>query len=252
MTLWIYIYKCKTYHLVLCRLHFTAECKIGDPEQNRAVLDHTGSQAVLLHCTPSTLWLQLLCPVSHVHVCVCVCSSVCVAPARGLSDRSCPYLYAGLRGEADLSLLKPLQRERGRAVEVYGVQGRSARLLPPWALGAGELGLELRLGCGGLGFMWVARGQRQEAWEWGMLLYRKAGSWASYVCVCVCTLVSHWSEYVVHVCVIQSAVRVQFDGTVGPVGTTVIWDVPEGETDYGAQTPRSTITGAPDEITQAS
>lgn len=72
------------------------------------------------------------------------------------------------------------------------------------------------------------------------------------VCVCVCTLVSHWSEYVVHVCVIQSAVRVQFDGTVGPVGTTVIWDVPEGETDDGAQTPRSTITGAPDEITQAS
>lgn len=102
---------------------------------------------------------------SHMCMCVCVCSSVCVAPARGLSDRSCPYLYAGLRGEADLSLLKPLQRERGRAVEVYGVQGRSARLLPPWALGAGELGLELRLGCGGLGFMWVARGQRQEAWE---------------------------------------------------------------------------------------
>lgn len=87
------------------------------------MLDHTGSQAVLLYSTPSAAWLQLLCPVSCVHMCMCVCcacSCAYISLAQGLSDRSCPYLYAGLRGEADLSLLKPLQRDQGWAEEVRG------------------------------------------------------------------------------------------------------------------------------------
>lgn len=45
-------------------------------------------------------------------MCVFVC---CV---EVLSDRSCPYLYVGLLGWADLSLLKPLQRDQGWAGEV--------------------------------------------------------------------------------------------------------------------------------------
>ncbi|KAG7228554.1 hypothetical protein INR49_007728, partial [Caranx melampygus] len=53
-----------------------------------------------------------------------------------------PQLHTGLRGEADLSLLKPLQRDLGSAD-----RGRGARLASTaaasWALGAGELGLEL-------------------------------------------------------------------------------------------------------------
>lgn len=32
----------KSGHLVLCRLHFTPECRIGDPEQNRAEQSHAG------------------------------------------------------------------------------------------------------------------------------------------------------------------------------------------------------------------
>ncbi|KAG8000231.1 hypothetical protein GBF38_002440, partial [Nibea albiflora] len=39
---------------------------------------------------------------------------------QGLSDRSCPYLHAGLRGEADLPLTEPLQRDQGWAEEVRG------------------------------------------------------------------------------------------------------------------------------------
>ena len=150
------------------------------------MLDHTGSQAVLLHSTPSTPWLQLLCPVSCVHMCMCACLFLCVyvCPAQGLSDRSCPYLYAGLRGEADLSLLKPLQRDLGRAGEVRGAGTAAASLgFGSWGTGTGVKvgGLE---GWGGIGCSagregshkhggWrgvcvcvcVAGGQRQEAWE---------------------------------------------------------------------------------------
>lgn len=73
-------------------------------EESRGVLDHTGSQAVLLHCTPSALWLQLLWPISYVCACVCSCTYTHIPVHRGLSGRSCPYLYAGLRGEADPSV----------------------------------------------------------------------------------------------------------------------------------------------------
>lgn len=100
----VYELKFISGHLVIHRLHFTPECRIGDPEQrrtehSRAMLDHTGSQAVLLYSTPSTPWLQLLCPVSCVHTFMCMC--VCTYPLH--IDLSCPYLYAGLPGKADLS-----------------------------------------------------------------------------------------------------------------------------------------------------
>lgn len=123
-------------------------------EQSRAMLDHTGSQAVLLYSTPSTPWLQLLCPVSCVHMCMCVCACSCVyvSPAQGLSDRSCPYLYAGLRGEADLSLPKPLQRDQGWAEEVRGAGLASTAAA---SLGFGSWGAGTGVKVGGWRGGWV-------------------------------------------------------------------------------------------------
>ncbi len=78
-----------------------------------------------------------------------------VSPAQSLSDRSCPYLYAGLQGEADLSLLKPLQRDQGRAEEVRhaGPAGTAAASLGfgSWGAGTGVF----RWGGGGIEQCWV-------------------------------------------------------------------------------------------------
>lgn len=166
------------------------------------MLDHTGSQAVLLYSTPSTPWLQLPCPVSCVHMCVCmcVCSCLYVSPAWGLFDRSCPNLYAGLRGKADLSLLQPLQRGQG-----WAEGARAARLASTaaaslgfgsWGTGAGVKVEEVE-GWGGVGVLQKLKvvtkkgqwrgGRRAETGGMGigagMLLKSEAGSLASCLCL---------------------------------------------------------------------
>lgn len=125
--------------------HFTPECKVGDPEQKRAEPCWT-IQDPELYGTPSTPWLQLLCPVSCGLTCVSarVCMSASSVP--GLFDRSCPYLHARLRGEADLSREAASKRE-GTGLRWHRVPGRPARLLLPRALGAGELGWRGRERC---------------------------------------------------------------------------------------------------------
>lgn len=75
-----------------------------------------------------------------------------VSPAQGLSDRSCPYLYAGLRGEADLSLLKPLQRDQGWAEEVRGAGPASTAAA---SLGFGSWGAGTGVKVGGWRGGWV-------------------------------------------------------------------------------------------------
>lgn len=104
-----------------------------------------------------------------------------VSPAQGLSDHSCPYLYAGLQGKADLSLLKPLQRDHGWAEEVWGA-GLADTAAASLGFGSWEAGTGVKVGRwrGGMGlgvlqdvkgvagvYVCVAGGQRQEAWEWG-------------------------------------------------------------------------------------
>lgn len=101
----------KTFYLqttyILHRLHFTPECKILDPEQNIAEQTHARpswlpSCPAVQH-TFNTMAAAALSCLVWAYVFVCACSCVYVSPTQGLSDRSCPYLYAGLRGKADLS-----------------------------------------------------------------------------------------------------------------------------------------------------
>lgn len=115
-------------------------------DESRVMLDHTGSQAVLLHSTPSTPWLQLLCPVSCVPVCGCVCVSSCVYMQSPCTGSVWPQLSLPLCGSPGrgwpLSILKPLQRDRGWAAEVRGVPGWPTHgcCLPGlWELGSWEL-----------------------------------------------------------------------------------------------------------------
>lgn len=100
-----------------------------------------------------------------------------VSHAQDLSDRSCPYLYAGLWGEADLSLLKPLQRDHGWAGGVWGARlantAAASLGFESWEAGTIVKAWRWRGGTG-LGVLQrnrkgicVAGGQRQEAWEWG-------------------------------------------------------------------------------------
>lgn len=122
----VYELKFISGHLVIRRLHFTPECRIGDPEQrrtehSRAMLDHTGSQAVLLYSTPSTPWLQLLCPVSCVHTFMCMC--VCVRIPCTLTS-AVPTSMRVSRARLT-SLLKPLQRDQGWAVGAQGAEPAS-------------------------------------------------------------------------------------------------------------------------------
>lgn len=79
------------------------------------MLDHTGSQAVLLYSTPLTLWLQLLCPVSCGHMCLCVFVPVLVFmyPLYRVCLTAAVPTSMRVSGARLTSLLKPLQRDQG-------------------------------------------------------------------------------------------------------------------------------------------
>lgn len=123
------------------------------------MLDHTGSQAVLLHSTPSTPWLQLLCPVSCVPVCVCVCLFLCAhaIPLHGVCLAAA--VPTSMRvSRARLTSLYPEATSKRPRMGCGGTgcaRLANARLLPPWALGAGKLGVKVgRWGVGmGLGVL---------------------------------------------------------------------------------------------------
>lgn len=118
--------------------------------------------------TPSAPWLQLLCPVSCVHVPVLVRTY----PLHRMRLTAAVPTSAGVSGVRLTSLLKPLQRDPGWAGEVRGaVLGRTAAA--SLGFGSWEAGTAVEVG-GGVGVarrggsrrgMCVAGGQRQEAWE---------------------------------------------------------------------------------------
>lgn len=154
-------------HLVRSRFYTWAQNRWPRTEHSTAqqsILDHTGSQAVLLHSTPSTPWLQLLCPVSGVQKCMCLfaclcirCTEVCLTAAVPTSMR--------VSGARVTSLLKPLQRDQGETEEVQGARtARTAAAALGFGSWGGRNGVKVGVWKCGVGF--VAEGSCKPGGYW--------------------------------------------------------------------------------------
>lgn len=152
-------------HLVIRRLRFTPECKIGDPEQqNRAEPCWTVDP-------------ELSCVTTHLQQRGCSCSVLSHMRARILCTGSVwpqlsLYLQAGLRGKADLS------------PEATSKRAESAQGSRPARTAAASLGFGSR-GAGSGGY--------RRGWRWAEIGGEAVGAllW-SKSCVCVCC--STWTD----------------------------------------------------------
>lgn len=128
------------------RLHFTPECKIGDPERSRAQPCWTILAPKLSCCTTHLQQRGCSCSVlSRVCTCECVCLFFCACVPK--TEPAWQQLSLPLRGSPGRSWPpspESTSKRAGTGLRGHKVPGRPARLLLLWALGARELRLECR------------------------------------------------------------------------------------------------------------